>query len=96
MEQFLWSRLPSVYLKDKCPFSLPILPPLTSGLKEQEKSMKLLSKRNEVKSKGEKRDWEMAQVKNQRCQGGGSGGDAGMVVLRTEGLLRVGKFNTEM
>lgn len=30
----------------------------------------------------------MAQVKNQRCQGGGSGGDAGMVVLRTEGLLR--------
>ena len=38
----------------------------------------------------------MAQVKNQRCQGGGSGGDAGMVVLRTEGLLRVGKFNTEM
>ena len=82
--------------KTSVPFSLPILPPLASGLKEQEKSMKPLSKSNEVKSKGEKRDWERAQVTDQRRQGGGSGGDAGMVVLRTEGLLRAGKSNTAM
>lgn len=38
----------------------------------------------------------MARVKTQRRQGGGSDGDARVVVLRTEGLLRTGKFSTEV
>ncbi len=69
MSVFIW--------KASVAFPLPFcfLPP-PSGLKEQEKSIKLLLKRNQGKNnrKGEEEPWNVIRGKSPMAGGGGDGG----------------------